>query len=78
MTYGSHPYCFIYDTVDDFREVSQLMLKTHKFPHQEVQGVGEELRGSRGGRVEFLPVHWHSKLHSASVDRYGSNIQYTY
>ena len=44
-------------TVDDFREVAQLMLKTHRFMSQAPQG------GDNGGRVEFLPVHWHAALH---------------
>ena len=43
--------------VDDFREVAQLMLKTHRFTGQAPQ------KGDNGGRVEFLPVHWHTALH---------------
>ena len=40
--------------VDDFREVSLLLLRSH-----DVSG-----RGAGGqGRVEFLPVQWHSALH---------------
>lgn len=33
------------------------MLKTHRFMAQAPQV------GDNGGRVEFLPVHWHSALH---------------
>ena len=43
--------------MDDFREVAQLMLKTHRFVAQAPQGSDD------GGRVEFLPVHWHAALH---------------
>ena len=43
--------------VDDFREVAQLMLKTHRFVSQAPQV------GDNGGRVEFLPVHWHAAMH---------------
>lgn len=51
--------------VDDFREVSQLMLHTHRFVGQAPQ------EGDTGGRVEYLPVHWHSALHgdSEGVDK---------
>ena len=45
--------------VDDFREVSQLMLHTHQFTGQQPRGGTDS-----GGRVEFLPVHWHDALHS--------------
>lgn len=48
--------CLLF-TVDDFREVAQLMLKTHRFVSQAPQ------IGDNGGRVEFLPVHWHAALH---------------
>ena len=50
--------CFV---VDDFREVSQLILKTHRFTKQ----------AASGGRVEFLPIHWHTGLlgDSSGVDR---------
>ena len=46
--------------VDDFREVAQLMLKTHRFSKQV----------ATGGRVEFLPIHWHTALFgdSSGVD----------
>ena len=47
--------------VDDFREVSQLMLRTHRFAGQAAQ------EGDTGGRVEFLPVHWHTALHGDSL-----------
>ena len=43
--------------VDDFREVSQLMLQTHKFRGQA------PCDGDDGGRTEYLPVHWHAALH---------------
>lgn len=43
-------------SVDDFREVAQLMLKTHQFEGQAPRD------GDGGGRVEFLPVHWHGPL----------------
>ena len=51
--------------MDDFREVSQLMLRTHRFVGQAPQ------KGDTGGRVEFLPVHWHTALHgdSEGVDK---------
>ena len=48
--------------VDDFREVSQLMLKTHHFSNQAPRD------GDNGGRAEYLPVHWHKKLHTCGVD----------
>ena len=56
--------------VDDFREVSQLMLKTHDFPGRGGPGseMGESSRGDTRGRVEYLPVHWHSRLHTTGVD----------
>ena len=44
-------------SVDDFREVAQLMLHTHRFAAQA------PMEGDNGGRVEFLPVHWHMALH---------------
>lgn len=45
----------IIECVDDFRRVSLRMLSDHQ----------EELsRGRAIGRVEFLPVQWHSKLHN--------------
>lgn len=44
------------DCVDDFREVAQLMLRTHRFTGQAPRG------GDGGGRVEFLPIHWHAAL----------------
>ena len=43
--------------MDDFREVSQLMLKTHLFSQAAPR------QGDSGGRVEYLPVHWHAALH---------------
>ena len=55
----AHVYSYVYIlfAVDDFREVAQLMLKTHRFVSQA------PLAGDNGGRVEFLPVHWHAALH---------------
>ena len=44
--------------VDDLRKVSLQML----FDHQE-----ELSRGRAIGRVEFLPVQWHSRLHNDST-----------
>ena len=44
---------FLTSLVDDFREVAQLMLKTHKFNGRSITN----------SRVEFLPVHWHAALH---------------
>ena len=57
-------HCLCSHVVDDFREVAQLMLKTHQFTYQAPR------EGDSGGRVEFLPVHWHSKLHTTGVDEY--------
>ena len=54
--------CICVCVVDDFREVSQLMLRTHRFAGQAPQ------EGDTGGRVEFLPVHWHTALHGDSVE----------
>ncbi|KAJ7333544.1 S23-interacting protein [Desmophyllum pertusum] len=48
----------IIECVDDLRKVSLQML----FDHQE-----ELSRGRAIGRVEFLPVQWHSKLHNDST-----------
>ena len=48
--------------MDDFRDVSQLMLYTHQFAGQ-LPHDGKDL----GGRVEFLPVHWHDALHSENT-----------
>ncbi|XP_068709546.1 phospholipase DDHD2-like [Montipora foliosa] len=48
----------IIECVDDFRKISLQMLIDHQ----------EELsRGRAIGRVEFLPVQWHSKLHNDST-----------
>eukprot|EP00731_Ephydatia_muelleri_P020497 Em0013g224a len=51
-----YPRSWLQDPVDDFREVAQLMLKTHHFEGQASRD------GDGGGRVEFLPVHWHGPL----------------
>ncbi len=45
-------YVFVCFSVDDFREVALLMLKTHKFGGQCITN----------GRAEFLPVHWYGSL----------------
>ncbi|NXI56887.1 DDHD2 Phospholipase, partial [Chloroceryle aenea] len=45
--------------VNDFRNVSLSMLQAHFKKAQEQQQIG---------RVEFLPVNWHSSLHSTGVD----------
>ncbi|KAL2761956.1 phospholipase DDHD2 isoform 3 [Daubentonia madagascariensis] len=45
--------------VNDFRSVSLNLLQTHFKKAQENQQIG---------RVEFLPVNWHSPLHSTGVD----------
>ena len=53
-------YSFVFAVVvDDFREVSQLMIHTHQFAGQLPRGGTDS-----GGRIEFLPVHWHDALHS--------------
>jgi len=44
--------------VNDFRKVSLQMLFDH---HEELS------RGRAIGRVEFLPVQWHSTLHNDST-----------
>ena len=60
--------------VDDFREVSQLMFRTHKFQGKGGMAgseFGESSQGHGGdwrGRIEYLPVHWHSTLHTSDVD----------
>jgi len=61
------PICDMTDTVclhtvDDFRSVSAQMLDDHFKDHSD-QG--------RIGRVEYLPVRWHSALHgdATGIDR---------
>lgn len=44
--------------VDDFRRMSLQMLADHN---------DELSRGRAIGRVEFLPVQWHSRLHNDST-----------
>lgn len=53
---------FFFLSVDDFRGISMQMLKSH-FGHHQEEG--------RVGRVEYLPVLWHSALHgdATGVDR---------
>ncbi|XP_007665591.2 phospholipase DDHD2 isoform X2 [Ornithorhynchus anatinus] len=46
-------------SVNDFRGVSLSMIQAHFKKAQELQQIG---------RVEFLPVNWHSPLHSTGVD----------
>ena len=43
-----------FSLVDDFREVSLLLTRSHNISGR---GAGSQ------GRVEFLPVQWHSALH---------------
>ncbi|NXN94693.1 DDHD2 Phospholipase, partial [Rhinopomastus cyanomelas] len=64
MVHGIGPACDIrfrniIQCVNEFRSVSLSMLQTHFRKAQEQQQVG---------RVEFLPVNWHSPLHSTGVD----------
>ena len=49
-------------SVDDFRSVSNGLIKSHFAPYQQNGHIN---------RVEFLPVHWHSAVHSETtgVDR---------
>lgn len=56
---GGSPWQFSCFAVNDFRNVSLSMLQAHFKKAQEQQQVG---------RVEFLPVNWHSSLHSTGVD----------
>ena len=37
------------------------MLRTHRFTGQAPQ------EGDTGGRVEFLPIHWHTALHGDNM-----------
>ena len=48
----------IESTVDDLRKVTLDMLNEH---HEEIA------KGRSIGRVEFLPVQWHAKLHNDST-----------
>ena len=41
-------------SVDDFRSISQTLLQSH---------FSDAIKSGRIGRVEFLPVHWHTALH---------------
>ncbi|NXC56571.1 DDHD2 Phospholipase, partial [Aleadryas rufinucha] len=64
VVHGIGPACdirfrSIVQCVNDFRNVSLSMLQAHFKKAQEQQQVG---------RVEFLPVNWHSSLHSTGVD----------
>lgn len=52
-------HCSFSFLVNDFRSVSLNLLQTHFKKAQENQQIG---------RVEFLPVNWHSPLHSTGVD----------
>ncbi|XP_075412795.1 triacylglycerol hydrolase DDHD2 isoform X2 [Tenrec ecaudatus] len=64
IVHGIGPACdlrfrSIVQCVNDFRSVSLNLLQTHFKKAQEHQHIG---------RVEFLPVNWHSPLHSTGVD----------
>ncbi|CAH6787167.1 phospholipase DDHD2 isoform X3 [Phodopus roborovskii] len=64
VVHGIGPACdlrfrSIVQCVNDFRNVSLNLLQTHFKKAQENQQIG---------RVEFLPVNWHSPLHSTGVD----------
>nr|XP_006134098.1 phospholipase DDHD2 isoform X2 [Pelodiscus sinensis] len=64
VVHGIGPACdirfrSIIQCVNDFRAVSLSMLQAHFKKAQEQQQIG---------RVEFLPVNWHSPLHSTGVD----------
>ncbi|XP_044516787.1 phospholipase DDHD2 [Gracilinanus agilis] len=64
VVHGIGPACdlrfrSIVQCVNDFRGVSLNLLQTHFKKAQEQQQIG---------RVEFLPVNWHSPLHSTGVD----------
>ncbi|XP_042742258.1 phospholipase DDHD2 isoform X2 [Lagopus leucura] len=64
VVHGIGPACdirfrSIVQCVNDFRSVSLSMLQAHFRKAQEQQQIG---------RVEFLPVNWHSSLHSTGVD----------
>ncbi|XP_067400980.1 phospholipase DDHD2 isoform X2 [Emydura macquarii macquarii] len=64
VVHGIGPACdirfrSIVQCVNDFRNVSLSMLQAHFKKAQEQQQIG---------RVEFLPVNWHSPLHSTGVD----------
>ncbi|NXF60199.1 DDHD2 Phospholipase, partial [Ciccaba nigrolineata] len=64
VVHGIGPACDIrfrniIQCVNDFRNVSLSMLQAHFRKAQEQQQIG---------RVEFLPVNWHSSLHSTGVD----------
>ncbi|XP_060038501.1 phospholipase DDHD2 isoform X2 [Erinaceus europaeus] len=64
VVHGIGPACdlrfrSIVQCVNDFRSVSLNLLQTHFKKAQENQQIG---------RVEFLPVNWHSPLHSTGVD----------
>nr|XP_044987359.1 phospholipase DDHD2 isoform X2 [Jaculus jaculus] len=64
VVHGIGPACdlrfrSIVQCVNDFRSVSLSLLQTHFKKAQENQQIG---------RVEFLPVNWHSPLHSTGVD----------
>lgn len=53
-----HSFLISMLAVNDFRKVSLQMLFDH---HEELS------RGRAIGRVEFLPVQWHSRLHNDST-----------
>lgn len=55
--------CLLLSVVDDLRMVTLSMMTEH---HDELA------KGRSIGRIEYLPVQWHSKLHndSTGVDQY--------
>ncbi|XP_043568642.1 SEC23-interacting protein isoform X1 [Chiloscyllium plagiosum] len=72
MAHGIGPVCdlrfrSIAECVDDFRNVSLKLLRTHF-----KKAVDEK----KITRIEFLPVHWHSALHgdATGVDRHMKKI----
>ncbi|XP_056147292.1 SEC23-interacting protein [Lampris incognitus] len=67
MVHGIGPVCDLrfrsmVECVDDFRNVSLKLLKSHFKKHQDENAIS---------RVEFLPVQWHTALHgdATGVDR---------
>ncbi|XP_029645752.1 phospholipase DDHD2 isoform X2 [Octopus sinensis] len=63
IVHGIGPVCdirfrSIVECVDDFRSISQTLLQSH---------FSEGLKSGYVGRVEYLPVYWHSALHSEAT-----------
>lgn len=44
--------------LDDFRSMSNQLIQSH---------FAEQFQAGKVGRVEFLPVSWHSKLHGETT-----------